>query len=57
MQYGKWNELKLETLTPKQKDLLGVKLSEFPLMTFNHLGKRIKKLEPAIHGVYTPMLY
>ena len=44
MQYGIWHELKLETLTPKQKDLLGVKLSEFLLMTINHLGKRIKKI-------------
>ena len=25
-----WNKLKLETLTPEQKDLLGVKLSAFP---------------------------
>ena len=39
-----WNELKLETLTPEQKDLLGLKLSEFPLMTLNHLGKRIQKI-------------
>ena len=37
--YGIWNELKLETLTQEQKNLLGVKLSEFPLMTLNHLGK------------------
>ena len=37
-------ELKIETLTPNQKDLLGVKLSEFPLVTLDHLGKRIKKI-------------
>ena len=38
MCYGIWNELKLETLTPEQKDFLGVKLSEFPPMTLNHLN-------------------
>ena len=40
-QYGKSNELKLETLTPDHKDLLIVKLPEFPPMTLDHLGKRI----------------
>ena len=44
-----WNELELETLTPEKKYLLGVKLSEFPPITLNHLGKRIKRLGPAIH--------
>ena len=44
MWYGIWNELKLETSTQEQKDILGVKISEFPPMTLNHLGKRIKKI-------------
>ena len=43
-QYKIWNEWKSETLTPNQKDLSGVKLSEFPPMTIDHLGKRIKKI-------------
>ena len=43
-QYGIWNELKLETLTPDQKDHLRVKLLEFPPMTLDHLGKSIKKI-------------
>ena len=34
----------METLTPEQKDLLGIRLSEFPLMTLNHLSKQIKKI-------------
>ena len=33
----------METLIPEQKDLLGVKLSEFNPVTLDHLGKRIKK--------------
>ena len=41
--YGIWNELKLETLTPDQKGDLDVKLSEFPPVTLDHLGKRIIK--------------
>ena len=35
-QYGICNKLKLETLTPDQKGLLGVKLSEFPPMMLDH---------------------
>ena len=42
--YWIWNELEFETLTPDQKDLLGVRLSEFPPMTLDHLSKRIKKI-------------
>ena len=42
--FGIWNELKLETLIPDQKDLLGVKLSEFPPMTLYDLGRRIKMI-------------
>ena len=42
--YGIWNELKLESLTLDQKDLLGIKLSEFPPMTLDHLCIRIKKI-------------
>ena len=42
MQYEIQNELKLETLTPEQKDLLGVKHSKLPPMTLDHLGKELK---------------
>ena len=42
MEYG--FKLKLETLTPNQKDILGVKLSEFAKLTLDHLDKRIKKM-------------
>ena len=42
--YGIWNELKLDTLTPDQKDLLGVKLLEFPSLTLDHFIKRIKNI-------------
>ena len=31
-------------LSPEQKDLLGVQLSELPLMTLNYLGKTIKRI-------------
>ena len=44
IQYGIWNELRLETLTLEQKYLVGVKLSEFPPMTLDHLGKKIKNI-------------
>ena len=57
MQYGIWNELKFEMLTPEQKDLLGVKFSEFPPMTLNHLGKRIKKIGTIYPWNIPPMLY
>ena len=54
MQYGIWNELKLETLTQEQKGLLGVKLSEFSQMTLNHLDKRIKKNLDQLSMEHTP---
>ena len=41
--YEIWNELKLEALTPNQKDLLGTKLPESPQMTLDHLGKELKR--------------
>ena len=57
MWYAIWNELKLETLTPEQKDLLGFKFSEFPPLTLNHLGKRIKKFDTSYPWSVPPMLY
>ena len=57
MWYGIWSELKLETLTSEQKDLLGVKLSELPLMTLEHLGKRIKKIGTSYPWSIPPMVY
>ena len=38
-------ELKLETLTQDQKNLLGIKLSHIPTMTLYYLGKHIRKIE------------
>ena len=38
--YGIWNELKLETLNPEQKDLLGVKLLEFPPKCFRSFRQK-----------------
>ena len=37
--YGMCYELKFETLSQEQKDLLGIKLSEFPHIVLKHLGK------------------
>ena len=34
-------ELQLETLTPEEKSLLGIKQSEFPPKALNHLSKQI----------------
>ena len=42
--YGIWYDLKLETLTPKQEYLLGIKLSEFPIMALYYLSKRRTKI-------------
>ena len=55
--YGIWNELKLETLTPEQKYLLGIKLSEFPLMTLNYLGKRNKEIGTSYPWSIPPVPY
>ena len=57
MQYGIWNGLKFETLSPDQRDLLGVKLLEFPPMTLDHLGKRLKKIRTSYAWSLPPMLY
>ena len=42
--YSIWYELKLETLANKQKDRLGIKLSEFPPVALNHLSERIHQI-------------
>ena len=55
--YSIWNELKLETLTPYHKPLLGAKLSEFPPMTLDHLGKRIKKNRGQLPMEYTNAVF
>ena len=52
-----WDELKLETYTPEWKDLLGVKLSELPLVTLDHLGKRIKKIGTSYPRSIPPKCY
>ena len=43
MAYG--FKLELETLTEEDKALLSIKLSEFLLMVFDHLKKRIKNID------------
>ena len=43
--YGICSHIKHETLTHKEIDELGIKLSEFPPMTLNHLKHRIKHLD------------
>ena len=43
--YGIWSHIKHETLTQKEIDELGIKLSEFPPMTLNHLKHRIQHLD------------
>ena len=35
--YGIWFHITYETLTPEEIEELGIKLSEFPPMTLNHL--------------------
>ena len=43
--YGIWSHIKHETLTQEEIDELGIKLSEFPPMTLNHLKHRIQHLD------------
>ena len=43
--YGIWSHITYEKLTPEEIDELGIKLSEFPSMTLNHLKHRIKHLD------------
>ena len=43
--YGIWSHIKHETLTQEEIDELGIKLSEFPPMTLNHLKHRMKHID------------
>ena len=43
--YGIWSHITYEKLTPEEIEELGIKLSEFPPMTLNHLKHRIKHLD------------
>ena len=43
--YDNWYELQLETLNSGLKDLLGIKLFDFPPMVLSHLSKWKKKIE------------
>ena len=48
--------IKIGNINPRTESLLGVKLSEFPPVTLDHLAKELKRLEPATHGAYLPVL-
>ena len=43
--YGIWSHITYEKLTPEEIEELGIKLSEFPPMTLNHLKHRMKHLD------------
>ena len=46
--YGIWAHVQYDKLTKEEIEEFGIKLSEFPPMTLNHLKERIKYIDDKI---------